>query len=373
MSTERDEEEALINESWRDERTVTGNVSTSSNDGRASTVSERSTMSTERDEEEALLINESWRDERTVTGNVSTSSNVGRATVLERVKSIQSLKRNTSEKEIRTRDDDFPIDNAFPVPNKDSAIENEHDEEEALLINESWRDERTVTGHDKGPISLNDDFRDKGESKHDDSPIDNAFPVPTKYSTIKTEHDEEEAFSINESWRDERPVTGHDKGPISSKDDFRDKGKSNHDDVPIDTAIPLPTTFGTMPNKYNDEPLSWSDVDPANADANNETFTGFDHAFGYMNERREYMLVACTLTNDNGELMLVGASGHNYGTMNELNITDDKEAMLAVDKKEWEHAFCLDNGSMGMFVIEETKVSGWDSINHTLHLENFPN
>ena len=47
-------------------------------------------------------------------------------------------------------------------------------------------------------------------------------------------------------------------------------------------------------------------------------YTAVERAFGYQNNKNEYMLVAATLADETGEIFLVGATGHNYGNTAKL-------------------------------------------------------
>ena len=46
------------------------------------------------------------------------------------------------------------------------------------------------------------------------------------------------------------------------------------------------------------------------------------------------MLVSATLAKA-GEIFLVGATGHSYGSTTELNVMNYKQAMAKADKEEW--------------------------------------
>ena len=63
-------------------------------------------------------------------------------------------------------------------------------------------------------------------------------------------------------------------------------------------------------------------------------YTSVEQAFGYRNKKNEYMLVSATLADETGEIFLVGATGQNYGNTAELNVTNYKQAMASVDKKD---------------------------------------
>ena len=60
-----------------------------------------------------------------------------------------------------------------------------------------------------------------------------------------------------------------------------------------------------------------------------------ERAFGYKNSQSKYVLVAATLSDETGEIFLVGATEHNYGNTAELNVMNYKQAMSTVDKEEW--------------------------------------
>ena len=67
-------------------------------------------------------------------------------------------------------------------------------------------------------------------------------------------------------------------------------------------------------------------------------YTSVERAFGYKTKDNEFMLVAATLADETGEIFLVGATGHNYGNTAELNVTNYKQTMASIDKKEWDAA-----------------------------------
>lgn len=70
------------------------------------------------------------------------------------------------------------------------------------------------------------------------------------------------------------------------------------------------------------------------------------------------MLVAATLTDEEGEIYLVGATCHNYGNTKELNVMNYKQAMLTIDKKEWDQAVKMEHDKMvkyNVFEVVHTK------------------
>jgi len=75
-------------------------------------------------------------------------------------------------------------------------------------------------------------------------------------------------------------------------------------------------------------------------------YTNIERAFGYKNSQNEYMLVAATLADENGEIFLVGATGHNYGNTAELNVMNYQQAMATVDKEEWNKAIKVEHDKM---------------------------
>ncbi|VEU33926.1 unnamed protein product [Pseudo-nitzschia multistriata] len=78
----------------------------------------------------------------------------------------------------------------------------------------------------------------------------------------------------------------------------------------------------------------------------NRTYSSVEHAFGYVDTRGDYRLVAAALEDNVGELYLVGATGHNYGNTAELNVMNYKQAMATVDRKEWEKAIKVEHDKM---------------------------
>jgi len=83
-------------------------------------------------------------------------------------------------------------------------------------------------------------------------------------------------------------------------------------------------------------------------------YTSVEMAVGYVNTNDEYMLVAATLSDDAGELWLVGATGHNYGgNTADLNVMNYAQAMKSVDEKEWVKAVKIEHDKMVKYNVTE--------------------
>ena len=63
------------------------------------------------------------------------------------------------------------------------------------------------------------------------------------------------------------------------------------------------------------------------------------------------MLVAATLADEEGEIFLIGATGHSYGNTAELNVMNYKQAMASVDKKEWDGAIKVEHDKMKKYNV----------------------
>ena len=81
-------------------------------------------------------------------------------------------------------------------------------------------------------------------------------------------------------------------------------------------------------------------------------YTHVERAFGYVTNN-EYMLVAATVKDINGEVYLVGATGHSYGNTSELNVMNYKQAMETKRKKEWNKAIKVEHEKMVKYNVFE--------------------
>ena len=89
-------------------------------------------------------------------------------------------------------------------------------------------------------------------------------------------------------------------------------------------------------------------------------YTMVERAFGYKNQKNEYMLVEATLADETREIFLVVSTRHNYGNTAELNVMNYKQGMATVDKEERNKAIKVEHNKMAKYNV--FKVINWKDL-----------